>query len=231
MKQRVFTLAFFAMIAAVGCANAEPPEVNKPQAAALKQAAASTDAQVTSGTARATNAAAPAAEQKADTSLYYIDFRVAQDGVVGHTYIAHGRLGSNGRPASVQYVDYHPEGGFGGYLAGFIAPITPVMQPAKETLASKVIDSYRLTLSAKDYRKLTKLLAEIRASRRPWTAFGYNCNDLLADAARALGLSAPMTNIAPYQFIPTLRSMNGAVTSPARVGVAPARGSQSATVY
>jgi hypothetical protein len=197
------------MVAAFGCtASANPPAADLSKTSAITQPA---DA------AAATSGSAPA-EQKADTSLYYVDFRVAQDGVVGHTYIAHGRLGANGRPATAQYVDYHPEGGFGGYLAGFIAPIAPVMRPAKETLASRVVDNYRVTLSARDYRKLTKLLSEIRASRRPWTAFGYNCNDLLADAARALGMSAPMTNIAPYQFIPTLREMNQSILAAARGG-------------
>ena len=196
-------------------AHANPPTADLSKTSAVAQPADVTAA-TTSGSAPA--AATGPAEQKADSSLYYIDFRVAQDGVVGHTYIAHGRLGANGRPATAQYVDYHPEGGFGGYLAGFIAPIAPVMQPAKETLAARVVDSYRMTLSAKDYRKLTKLLAEIRASRRPWTAFGYNCNDLLADAARALGMSAPMTNIAPYQFIPTLREMNQSILAAARGG-------------
>jgi hypothetical protein len=224
MGHRVLTLAIFAMIAAIGCANAAPPDAVKSKSAAVKQAAASATAPPAGG-----GVAAPG-EHKPEVSLYYVDFRVVQDGVVGHTYMAHGRLGGNRRPVSAQYVDYHPEGGFGGYIAGFIAPITPVMQPTKATLASTIVDSYRLTLSARDYRKLTKLLAEIRASGRPWTAFGYNCNDLLADAARALGLSAPVSNIAPYQFIPTLRALNGSVTSLAQAARAPAVRSQSAAV-
>jgi hypothetical protein len=236
MGHHVLALMVLATIFAVGCANAAPPDTAKPKPAAVKQAAANAAASTATGGAPtpATAAVTPPAEHKPETSLYYIDFRLAQNGLVGHTYIAHGRLGGNGRPASAQYVDYHPEGGFGGYVAGFVTPMTPVMQPAKETLAAKVLDSYRLTLTAKDYRKLTKLLAEIRASRRPWTAFGYNCNDLLADAARALGLSAPMTNAPPSQFLPTLRAMNGSVTSPSRIGRAPATGttgSQSAAVY
>jgi len=225
MGHRVFAFAILAVIAAVGCANAAPPEAEKSKPSAIKQAAASATAPAaTSGTipTAATTTEPAAVEPKAEASRYYIDFRASQDGAVGHTYIAYGRLGGNGRPATAQYADYHPAGGFAGYVAGFVVPIAPVMVPTKETLSSKVVDSYRVTLSANNYGKLTKLIARIRASGRSWTAFGYNCNDFLADAARALGLQAPATNITPYQFLPALRAMNEPGRSRSPAGVAPA---------
>ena len=179
-------------------------------------------ARQTTGVAhKAAHAAAPAmsksamsksAMSKSAPTLYYVDFRAIEDGLVGHTYIAYGRLDSNGRPASAQYADYHPDNGFAGYVMGFVVPMTAIMQPTAETLHANIVNSYRVTLRPQDYLELIKLISQTSASRRPWTAFGYNCNDLLADAARAVGLDAPITNLAPYHFLPMLRSMNDETT-------------------
>jgi hypothetical protein len=184
---------------------------------AVNAAPQTSGARQTSGVAhKAAHAAAPAmsksAMSKSVPTLYYVDFRAIEDGLVGHTYIAYGRLDSNGQPASAQYADYHPDNGFAGYVMGFVVPITAIMQPTAETLHAKIADSYRVTLRPQDYLELIKLISQTSASRRPWTAFGYNCNDLLADAARAVGLNAPITNLAPYHFLPMLRSMNDETT-------------------
>jgi hypothetical protein len=169
--------------------------------------------------------AATAAVQKSLATLYYIDFRAVEDGLVGHTYIAYGRLDSNGQPASAQYADYHPDNGVAGYVMGFMVPITAVMRPTEETLRGNIVDSFQVTLQPQQYVELIKLIAQTDAARRPWTAFGYNCNDFLADAARAIGLNAPMTNVAPYHFLPLLRSMNAETSTGA--GVAPEQGARS----
>ena len=192
---------------------------------AVDAAPLNANARKTTGmTQHAAKAAAPAVQRSLAT-LYYIDFRAVEDGLVGHTYIAYGRLDGNGRPASAQYADYHPDNGFAGYVMGFMVPITAVMRPTEETLRGNIVDNFQVTLRPEEYVELIKLIAQMDAARRLWTAFGYNCNDFLADAARAVGLDAPMTNIAPYHFIPLLRSTNGETSTGA--GVVPERPSRS----
>jgi hypothetical protein len=49
---------------------------------------------------------------RANEYPYYVEFRVAVDGVYGHSYIAYGRLNALGRPATATYADIHPTGDF-----------------------------------------------------------------------------------------------------------------------
>ena len=62
------------------------------------------------GVAASIGAAAQTQVTQAKEYPYYVEFRVAVDGVYGHSYIAYGHLDSLGRAATATYADIHPTG-------------------------------------------------------------------------------------------------------------------------
>jgi hypothetical protein len=65
---------------------------------------------------------------------YFVEFRAAEIGVYGHSYIAYGRLNRRGRRTEVHYADLHPEGGFSGLALGHVVPVAGSFEPEPETL-------------------------------------------------------------------------------------------------
>jgi hypothetical protein len=173
--------------------------------------------------------AAPAVRADDEPCAFYIEFRVAQNGVYGHSYIAYGRLNGKGWPVTVEYADVHPVGGFTNMVLGHFFPIPAETQPEEETLRRNVTTAYRRTLGAQDYEKLTAAVASARAACRWWNVFAYNCNDFVAEVARAIGLRTPRTIARPYEFIPALRELNEPALPSARERGAPAGLPQAAS--
>jgi len=137
---------------------------------------------------------------------YYIEFRVAVDGVYGHSYIAYGRL--SGQPATATYADIHPTGDIPSMVLGHFFPMNAATSPEKDTLRFTIANRFRRPLTATEYDRLKSIVAHIRAARHAWSVLGYNCNDFVADVARGLGMRTPTTLLLPYNFIPELQAMN-----------------------
>jgi hypothetical protein len=174
--------------------------------------------------------AAPAAYTESDAFSFFVEFRVAQNGVYGHSYLAYGRLNGSGWPATVEYADIHPVGGFTNMVLGHFIPIPAETQPEEETLQRSVTSAYRRTLSAHEYEKLTAAVARAHTDCRWWNVFAYNCNDFVADVARAIGLRTPRTITRPYEFIPALRELNEPAQASACGRNAPASLPQAASI-
>lgn len=167
----------------------------------------------------------------AETFVYYVEFRAARNGVYGHTYIAYGQLKGSGSPAIAQYADIHPNGGFLKMVLGHFIPIAAETEPVEETLQREVIRAYRRTLSAEEYQALMATLARVRARCRWWHVFVYNCNDFVAEIARAVGLRTPTTLMRPYEFIPALHRLNEAARAAAPEHAPPASPPQPEPVH
>ena len=152
--------------------------------------------------------AAPLTRADATAHPYYIEFRVAVDGVYGHSYIAYGRLSAVGQPATATYADIHPTGDIPSMVLGHFFPMDAATSPEKDTLGFKIANRFRRPLTATEYDSLKSIVARIRAARHAWSVLGYNCNDFVADVARGLGMRTPTTLLLPYNFIPELQAMN-----------------------
>jgi hypothetical protein len=139
---------------------------------------------------------------------YYVEFRVAVDGVYGHSYIAYGRLESSGRPATATYADIHPTGDFSSMVLGHFFPMEAATIPEKDTLGYKIASHFRRPLTAAEYRRLQSVIVRIRAARHSWNVLAYNCNDFVADVARGMGMQTPTTLSLPYDFIARLQVIN-----------------------
>lgn len=153
---------------------------------------------------------------------YYVEFRVAENGLYGHSYIAYGPLTAMGQPASAVYADLHPTGELPSLLLGHFIPMKAATTPARATPRRKVASRYLRLLTVMEYQKLLAVVARARAERHEWSIVGYNCNDFVAEVARGIGLQTPNTLVLPYEFIPELQAMNESApvarTGPEAVG-------------
>jgi len=145
---------------------------------------------------------------------YYVEFRVAVDGVYGHSYIAYGHLNALGQPATTTYADIHPTGSVPSMVLGHFIPMDAATTPEKETLGFKIASRFRRPLTVAEYHKLNSVIARIRAAGHAWSVLAYNCNDFVADVARGIGMRAPSTLLPCYDFIPKLQTMNEHVLRP-----------------
>jgi hypothetical protein len=170
-----------------------------PAAAAQEAASISATAQTQTTQAQTT---------QAKEYPYYVEFRVAVDGVYGHSYIAYGRLDLLGRPMTASYADIHPTGDLPSMVLGHFLPMEAATSPEQATLHYEIASRYRRQLTATEYGKLQSVLARIRAAHHFWNVLAYNCNDFVADVAHGMGMRSPMTLLLPYDFIPTLRVIN-----------------------
>jgi hypothetical protein len=139
---------------------------------------------------------------------YYIEFRVAVDGVYGHSYIAYGRLDSLGRPMTTTYADIHPTGDLPSMVLGHLFPMEAATIPEKDTLHYEIASHFRQPLTAAEYGTLQSVIDHIRAAHHSWSVLAYNCNDFVADVARGIGMQSPSTLLLPYDFIPRLQVIN-----------------------
>jgi hypothetical protein len=160
------------------------------------------------GVAASMGAAAQTQGTQAKEYPYYVEFRVAVDGVYGHSYIAYGHLDSLGRTATATYADIHPTGDSLSALLGHFFPMEAATIPEKDTLGYKIARRFRRPLTAVEYDRLNSVISHIRAARHSWSVLAYNCNDFVADVARAMGMQTPTTLSLPYDFIPRLQAIN-----------------------
>jgi hypothetical protein len=140
---------------------------------------------------------------------YYIEFRVAEIGTYGHSYVMYGRLGGNGQPADRHYADLHPVGSYALMAIGHILPVPANTTWDPDVLKLPVSSSYRRKLSAADYQKLLAAVKRANANKNPtWNALTNNCNHYVAALARAIGMNAPDDLKLSYAFVPSLRTLN-----------------------
>jgi hypothetical protein len=187
----IFALAVCALSAAIVCA---PPATAQVRTAEV-----------------ATGSIPPAQPKEAAASgSYYIEFRAAQIGAYGHSYVVYGRLNAQGQPADFHYTDLHPMGNYALMALGHIIPIPANTEWDPDVAKLPVSSSYRHKLTAGEYQNLLAAIKRIRARGTPyWNALTNNCNHYAAELAHSVGLQAPINLQLSYGFVPTLRELNG----------------------
>lgn len=155
-------------------------------------------------------AAAPAAyvPGNAARASYFVEFRAAEIGVYGHSYIAYGRLNRSGQPTDVHYADFHPQGGFSGLAFGHVVPVAGSFEPEQETLTLPLSAVYRRNLSAAQYAHLLAAIAAAKEEHRVWSAEFYNCIHFIVDMAHAVDLKAPPVMLLSAPTVKLIRAMN-----------------------
>jgi hypothetical protein len=170
-------------------------------------------ASVSMAQAPATTATLPATTSA--TGAYYIEFRVAQIGAYGHSYVAYGRLNGRGQPAEAHYADLHPMGNYAIMAIGHILPVPANTVWDPDVLKLPVSSSYRRKLSAAEYQKLLAAVRVAKANKQPyWNAISNNCNHFVAGLAQAIGMRTPSDLVVSYAFVPALRDLNEGAGAP-----------------
>src|SRR5229473_1185570 len=119
---------------------------------------------------------------------YYVEFRVAQIGLYGHSYVAYGRLDGRGQPADFHYADLHPMGNYAVMAIGHLVPVPANTEWDPDVLKLPVASLYRRNLNGAEYQKLLAGLQRARANKQPtWDAITNNCNHFVAQLAMAVG--------------------------------------------
>ncbi len=140
---------------------------------------------------------------------YYIEFRVAEIGAYGHSYVAYGRLNPRRKPAEVHYADLHPRGNYLIMAVGHLMPVPANTEWDPDVLKLPIASSYYRELSPVEYAKLQAALRRAQSNKQPyWNALTNNCNHFVAELAQAIGLRTPNEFQVSYAFIPALRALN-----------------------
>jgi hypothetical protein len=139
---------------------------------------------------------------------YFVEFRAAEIGVYGHSYIAYGRLNRSGRPTEVHYADFHPQGGFSGLAFGHVVPVAGSFEPERETLTLPLTAVYRRNLSAAQHAHLLAAIAAAKEEHHVWSAEFYNCIHFIVDMAHAVDLKAPAVVQLSAPTVKLIRAMN-----------------------
>jgi len=139
---------------------------------------------------------------------YFVEFRAADIGVYGHSYIAYGRLNRSGQPVGVHYADFHPQGGFSGLALGHVLPVAGSFEPEQETFGLPLSAVYRRSLTGSQYAHLLAAIEAAKETHHLWSAEFYNCIHFIVDMAHAVDLKAPPVMLLSAPTVKLIRAMN-----------------------
>jgi hypothetical protein len=137
---------------------------------------------------------------------YYVEFRVAEIGTYGHSYVVYGSPGGR-----ANYADLHPMGGYVVMALGHVLPVPANTEWDPDVLKLPVSARYRRSLDAAQYQRLVGAIHSAKLNKQPyWNAVTNNCNHFIGVLAQAIGLRVPGQFQVSYSFVPALRELNEA---------------------
>lgn len=150
---------------------------------------------------------------------FYIEFRSRHALSYGHTFLAHGRLGANGRILTQTIVGLHPAGDDAGpWMVGHVVPVPSETGPSDGDLEEEYISArYRIDLTPVQYENIVRFVNKLAASSPLWHAVIYNCNAFVGDVVKYMGMKHPPSLDFPPDFINGIRTMNGGVRTLSRL--------------
>ena len=156
----------------------------------------------------------------------YVVVFFARKGLPGHVYVATGRLEDGLGMMQTSIFGFYPSAttkGIGLAL-GLSAPGKIDVNPDSDATPNIAVN---ILVNEEQHWRVKDALAS-KWSHMPYSLFKQNCNNLLADAAKELGLSIPASTFQfPDQFLNALIVQNGFVrvdecrSSPATAPSAP----------
>jgi hypothetical protein len=154
---------------------------------------------------------APEIARRADrpaSPRYFIEFRSRTALSYGHTFVVFGRVGQKLTANNV--AGLHPRGDSSiTYMLGHILMVPAETGASDGDLEEQYMTaSYRLMLTAAQYRTVVAHIRELQANSPTWNAATYNCNAFAGTIAHFVGLTSPPTWLLPEDFINSMRRMN-----------------------
>jgi hypothetical protein len=140
---------------------------------------------------------------------YFLDFRARGGGVLGHTFIVHGKMDTRGRITQAHHASLYPDEAFDESPVLSVALVRGHITAKKEDPRKPILVTYRRKLNAAEYAHLQLTLARLKANERLWHMWFYNCNDFAGQVAREMGLVSPLPWVLPAAYVRGLRAING----------------------
>jgi hypothetical protein len=139
---------------------------------------------------------------------FYVEFRTRPYFSIMHIFILYGAQDPDGKPLEWKTIGFYPEGGaMGPFIGAVVIPGVVGQEDYYAHLPANA--SFRLNLTAEQYQRLTSFIEAERAKQPAYSLFFHNCNDFVADAAKAIGLKVPFFRLVPPPvFITLLEEMN-----------------------
>jgi hypothetical protein len=138
---------------------------------------------------------------------YFIDFRARRGAVLGHTFIAYGRLGAGGQLREVEYAGNYPADEM-GLIVGMVIPVPTLIGPVKHDMTDPATIIYRRKLTASQFARVKAAVRHLRKTEHSWHLMFFNCNDLAVEVARGIGLRSPPSWMVPHAYVTVLRELN-----------------------
>jgi hypothetical protein len=137
---------------------------------------------------------------------YYVEFRARPSNDIGHSVVMYGRRGPDGQPAERHFASFVP--GVDG-RKGMIFPIYGSVRASPEDIHTPPMTSFRVSVTAAEYARVRSTVHRLKEREHLWHAFLFNCNQLPAEVAGAIGLRRPPSILPPNLWVDTLRALNG----------------------
>jgi hypothetical protein len=124
---------------------------------------------------------------------FYMEMRLRHTPplLIGHVYIAYGRIGPDGNPLDERLVMLAPVGGYAGAAMASAVPMPGLVTPHPDDCVVKPIAAYYRSLSATDYEKLLLAIEQAKNDVPKYSLFTYNCNMFMSDIAKSVGILPP----------------------------------------
>ena len=143
---------------------------------------------------------------------YFVEFRSRTAASYGHSFVLHGKLGTNGRFGKFEVAGLHPKGYDPNvYMQGHVMPVPADTGASWGDLDEQYLTArYCVVLSEAEYQRTAAYIRRLQATSKEWHAPTNNCNSFIGDVARHMGLLAPPTPILlPEHFVGLIKDLNG----------------------
>lgn len=138
-----------------------------------------------------------------DQGRYYVDFLARPEGIVGHSYIQAGALDTGGRRHPALTEGLYPANPAKVFDAA--GKVTAMAADLKHEPGVR----YRVMVSPQTYTKTLAYMKSLKHTWRRYDLIQHNCNNMVGDVARHLGLAAPAdTSDLPMNYVSAIAAAN-----------------------
>ena len=148
-------------------------------------------------------------EKEQTDPQYFVDFRARPGILVGHSYIAYGRLNARGQLLDIHYAGIYPKDERTGLIIGSVIPVRASVRAVDGDFEHAASIIYRRKLTAAEFVRLKGAIHRERATEHYWHMLFFNCNDFPIKIAKSIGLRTPPSLLVPTAFVAGLRALNG----------------------
>jgi hypothetical protein len=140
------------------------------------------------------------------SSDYFVEFLARPTGAFGHSFVRLGMTDKTGHVTTTNTLGFYPVDKTGN--AVFDAP--GVLTHRKLDLASQSTVKYRVLVIKSSYLKTLRATELMKKAWVRYDLIGHNCNHLVGQIARGLGLNDPAEYAdTPENYVRALKAQNG----------------------